>query len=376
MPEPSRPIRVLSVIEADFISGAAKPLFEFARWCREQSAAPVEPRIVAYRRGAQAESQFIAEVRKAGFALDVIEERGRFDTSVPARLRKLVERHGADILETNNVKSHLFARLSGVWKQRPWVAFHHGFTAEDAKMRLYNLTTRWSLPAAARVVTVCEPFRELLAAQGIDRSRILVQHNPVEPFSPASENEVAAARAHIRAAGAARLLFAAGRLSKEKGHADLLAALARLNGDAHLIIAGEGTERARLEADIRRLGIAKRVTLLGLQGELRPFYMLADVVVLPSHSEGSPNVLLEAMAASRAIVATRVGGIPEIVKHDESALLVEARDPEALAQALKRVLQDDALRQRLGAKAKDVAATHTLESYALARVRLYESCLA
>src|SRR5690606_19654475 len=124
--------------------------------------------------------------------------------------------HTPDLFETNNIKSHFFGRLSGIWKGRPWVAFHHGFTTEDAKMRIYNLTSRWSLQRASRVVTVCGPFRDALVRQGVDGGKIHVQHNPVAPFVAPSAEACAELRGRISAPAEAPLLVAIGRLSGEK----------------------------------------------------------------------------------------------------------------------------------------------------------------
>jgi glycosyltransferase involved in cell wall biosynthesis len=100
------------------------------------------------------------------------------------------------------------------------------------------------------------------------------------------------------------------------------------------------------------------------------------VLALPSHSEGSPNVLLEAMAAGLPVVATRVGGVPEIVAHEESALLVDARDPQAFAAAVGRVLTDGELARALAARAGALAATRfSPESYRHSLVEIYRELI-
>ena len=117
------------------------------------------------------------------------------------------------------------------------------------------------------------------------------------------------------------MILIVGRLSREKDHLSLLRALSQLavvrGGEgaaiAHLLIVGEGPERARIEAAIRHLGLSEMVTLTGQVPSAEPYYGIADLAVLSSLSEGSPNALLEAMAARVPVVATAVGGIPEIV---------------------------------------------------------------
>jgi glycosyltransferase involved in cell wall biosynthesis len=118
------------------------------------------------------------------------------------------------------------------------------------------------------------------------------------------------------------------------------------------------------------------VTLTGLQRDVGPYYAIADMVVMPSHSEGSPNALLEAMIAGAPVVATRAGGIPEIAMHEETAILVESRDPEGLATAIHGLLHDPEKRRRLGEKARMVARTeYSPEAYRRSLGQIYAQVL-
>jgi len=367
-----RRIRVVSIMEADFVTGPAKNLIEFGQRAR----LGVDLSVVAYLRGEQGETEFIRTARGAGLRVDLVHERGRFDLSIASKLRELVRLRAADIVQTHNTKSHFFLRYSGIWRERPWVAFHHGYTTPDLKMRLYDQTDRWSLRAARHLVTVCGPFADQLARRGISRDRISVRHNSVTEPVPVSEAEVRRVRSELHLAEGTPVLVSIGRLSQEKGHADLIQALPELRESGlefHLVIVGEGPERGRIEEQVRRLNLASRVTLAGLQHDVRPYYALANLVALPSHSEGSPNVLLEAMIHGRGIVATRVGGVPEIATDEETALLVPARDPAALGRAIGRMLKDQSLRERLAARAREVAAAaYSPEAYCRSMVELYE----
>jgi glycosyltransferase involved in cell wall biosynthesis len=134
-----------------------------------------------------------------------------------------------------------------------------------------------------------------------------------------------------------------GRLSKEKDHITLIRALSQLQPriGPHLLIVGEGPNRSSIEQEIARLGLTEHVTLTGHQPSAEPYYGIADLAVLSSLSEGSPNALLEAMAAGVPAVATAVGGIPEIVQDGESALLVQPSDLEGMSAAMVRLLIDE-----------------------------------
>ena len=129
-----------------------------------------------------------------------------------------------------------------------------------------------------------------------------------------------------------------------------------------------------------RFGIsvwAKSVTLTGQVASAEPYYGIADLAVLSSLSEGSPNALLEAMAARVPVVATAVGGIPEIVSDRESALLVPPRNPEALCRAMRELLENDALAGGLAARASELILTrHTPEARSRRLVEIYTAALA
>jgi len=256
------------------------------------------------------------------------------------------------------------------------VAFVHGYTATDAKDKAYNLADRWSLRKASRIVCVSRSLADELERRGIERSKIIVLHNPVRPFEPPAEAAVGPLRARL-CAGGGRVILAAGRLSKEKGHADLIEAFAvlrRLHPDlgAQLVIVGSGPERGRLEKQCERLGLRELVWFEGQQADVRPYYALAEVVALPSWTEGSPNVILEALSAGRPVVATEVGGVPEMLTQGQTGLLVPPRDPKAMAEALANVLSDRALGSRLAeAGSHYVQAHHARVDHRRAMLNFY-----
>jgi len=142
------------------------------------------------------------------------------------------------------------------------------------------------------------------------------------------------------------------------------------------VIAGERPERQQLERVAHRSGLSARVLVIGHVADITPYYAIADTVALPSHSEGSPNVLLDAMAAGVPVVATSVGGVPEIAIAEKSALLVPPRDPRLFAAALHRLLTTPELAQTLSANAKARVATHfSPESHAQSLIRIYQELL-
>jgi glycosyltransferase involved in cell wall biosynthesis len=179
------------------------------------------------------------------------------------------------------------------------------------------------------------------------------------------------------------VILIVGRLSREKDHLALLHAVSQVRraGDeaanVHLLIVGDGPERPRIETAIRDLGLSQAVTLTGQVPSAEPYYAVADLAVLSSLSEGSPNALLEAMSARVPVVATAVGGVPEIVSDRESALLIPPGDPGALSQAMRELLENDALAGRIAARAYElILARYTPEIRTSRLVEIYGEVLA
>jgi glycosyltransferase involved in cell wall biosynthesis len=379
-------MKILSIIEATTVNGPAKNLLNFCRllrspeFCRD-GVPQVEVSIVTFERvagnGDSTANALVAAARDSGITVDVITERFRFDRAVIKQLRGIVARRAPDVIQTHMIKSHFLVKLSGLGKQYPWIAYHHGYTSTDLKMQFYNQLNRWSLPSADLVIAVCGEFAKQLTASGVQKDRIRVSHNSVKPPRIISSDEQQTLRERFGISGDEKVLLAVGRLSREKGHADLIEAVGLLRTAEpdlkfKLLIVGDGPERANLARAVTERSIVSQVVFVGHVTDVAPFYAIADVLALPSHSEGSPNVLLEAMAAGLPIVATSVGGVPEIATNEEDALLVAARDPSAFAGALRNSLTDSALTRKLKNNAIARARDFSPESHARSLIEIYQ----
>jgi len=216
---------------------------------------------------------------------------------------------------------------------------------------------------------------------GVRREQIHVQHNSIRPEPAVNVEEIRALKKDLGIKDGERMILTVGRLSKEKAQMDLLRAYKNLSEthreiDARLVIVGDGPEREPLEAATASLGLGERVMFAGQVNNVQVYCAAADVLVNSSHSEGSPYVLLEAMAAGLPIVATAVGGVPEMIENNETALLVPAGEPQAMADAIARVLNDEQLAQRLSGNASaSVALRFSPENYVRSLVEIYGQLL-
>lgn len=278
----------------------------------------------------------------ASLALEVLRRRGRYDVLL------------ASWAFPDGVGGVALARLLGV----PAVIKVHGSDMNVlAKLPAVAFNLRWALPRARRVVAVSRPLADSVAAFGVPRERIDVLPNGVDPqlFQP---RDRAAARAELGHAGdARRWLLYVGRLEEPKGVLDLIEAftrLARHRTDLRLVMLGDGSARAACQrAAAAWPGDAILVVGPRPLEQVPGWLGACDALVLPSWAEGTPNVVLEALACGRRVVATAVGGTPDVVTGPELGELVPPRRPDLLAEALARAadaVYDPATVARAGAR--------------------------
>jgi glycosyltransferase involved in cell wall biosynthesis len=214
---------------------------------------------------------------------------------------------------------------------------------------------------------LCEGF-------GVPARKVQVIHNGI-PCRDLAGPPDPALRTALSRAPARPIVLTVARLDQQKGHAVLFEAIRQLP-DAMFVLAGDGPEKAVLEAKARALGIDDRVVLLGHRSDIRDLLAACDLFVLPSHYEGLPLAVLEAMAAGRAVVATAVGGVPEAVLNGVTGVLVRPRDPSALAKAIHMLLADPLLAHRMGAAARSRVEREFSSAAMVQRVtRIYEEVL-
>jgi glycosyltransferase involved in cell wall biosynthesis len=359
----SRPIRILALLEATTLTGVARSVLGFAEALRpERSHNAFTVSLVIVARGVTLDAPLARAARDAGLSVAALPERRRFDLRAVGHLRRLCARFQPDVIQSHAVKSHVLVWLAGLRHRHVWLAFHHGYTHTDLKTRVYNLLDRLTLRYADHVVTVAKAFRGDLVRCGVQEARLSVLHNAAPAYCRPPREARHLLRQQLAIPGGTRVVAAVGRLSAEKRHVDLIRAFARVRttGPAsHLVIAGDGPERPRLEREIVRWRMQREVTLLGELHDVAPLYQLADLFTLPSATEGCPGVLLEAMAAGVPVVASRVGGIPEVVRDGRTALLVAPGDVEDLASAIARMLLD----RRLACRLATAALRHATKRY-------------
>jgi len=375
-------IRVLVFHENATATGLGRVALGFADAARhaEPDLPAVDVTFVTYRRDDK-QTGFASAALAGGIPVIEIPERQRWDARVLSHIRRIVREFKPDILETHNIKSHFFVRANGLHRRFPWIAWNHGYTNKGRLDRAYNQIDRWSLHGAFRLMTMCRPFAAAMQELGVPEEKITILHNFVDGYIRPSAEDVSRLKQQMGLTDEL-VIVTVGRMSLEKGHSDLLSAIALLKAMPDLpphrfVLVGDGPEEENLRRQATSLGIEDRILWAGFQKNVAPYYALATIYALPSHSEGSPNVILEAMAAGPPIAATRAGGVPEILEDNVTGLLAPTQNPQALAEAIRELLLSEDLCARLGwAAQRQAQSAHTLHAYKRALTKFYVETLA
>jgi glycosyltransferase involved in cell wall biosynthesis len=286
-------------------------------------------------------------------------------------LMRLFRRVRPDIVHLNSSKVGLLGRVAARLTRVPVCIFTaHGWAFSAAGSRtgsLYRRADRLVKPLATSIICVCDADRRAgLAAGTCDESRTVVIHNAVETGPPPERT--------ARETGPVEIV-GVGRLAEQKDFATLISALALLPArSARLRVLGEGPLRESLEAQIAAEGLGEAIELVGEVTDVRSQLARADIFALTSRWEGLPLSVLEAMAAGLPVVASAIDGVPEAVVDGETGYLTPPQEPQAVADALSRLIGDADLRLRLGQAGRSRAeAGFSLPGWRAAHLELYRT---
>jgi len=336
---------------------------------------------------------FVADARDVQIVR--IDELGREisplrDFVATLRLARLIRRERPDILHTHTAKAGTVGRVAALFagRHRPPIIVHtfHGHVLRGyfgvLRSRLFLLLERWLAKRTTALIAVSPQVRDDLVALGVaPAGRFAVIRLGIELGErvDGQRNGRAESRRYLGIAPDRFAVGWIGRMTAVKRTDDVLVAfkLLREDGvDAVLCMVGDGPDRPGLEQRAQELGVVRDTLFLGYQEDVAPYYAAFDALVLPSSNEGTPVSAIEALAAGRPVVATRVGGVPDVVQEGEDGFLVEPGATGDLAARLAELARDPKLRERMGRAGRE----RVLPRYAVERLvddvdRLYRSLM-
>jgi len=341
-------ITVCHLRSSGFLGGPEKQLLGFAR---ELQCRGIQPFIAAWSLPSGV-PDLLLKAASCGIPCAPLPLRTPGDPRTFADVAKLLRRVQPNLLAAHDYKAVITGLPTARLLRIPLVVHARGRTSHTRRVQIYEALERTLMRYADHVVTVSEAMRRELISTGIDPNRVTAVHNSINPpAAPPNSLLKTTARRRLGLPENALVVGSVGRLSPEKGHAYLLEAAAKLNGSAPgfvLVLIGDGPEKENLSNLCSSLKISDRVRLVGFASDAGELIAAFDILALPSLSEGLPNVVLEAYAKAVPVVASAVGGVPEVVRHGETGLLVAPKDSDALASAIAKLLASPSEAQRMG----------------------------
>jgi glycosyltransferase involved in cell wall biosynthesis len=271
---------------------------------------------------------------------------------------RLFKKNKFDLVHTHGYRADVLGVILSKITGTPVISTCHGFISTDAHLKLYNKLDRMVLRYADRVMAVSEEIKINLMRNGLKDSRIEVVQNAVL----INQNKEQCARNRqekrrlLEISRTETLIGYVGRLTEEKGVKYLIEAFALLNqqyDQAKLLIIGDGPQRKELQTLAGQARIGKKVIFAGFMTDIDSWLPALDIFVLPSLTEGTPMALLEAMSHGIPVIASAVGGVPEVIASETNGFLVPAGNPGQIMNAIRRVCENEILRKSISGKARE-----------------------
>ena len=365
-------IRILQLVNGFAVGGAELKLLELCHHIQERHGSRLHQVICSVGLSGPLRQRF----ETLGLRTEVFKKRHAFDFSQVMGVARLMREEKIDLVQTTlfyaDIIGALAARIAGVPIQISWETVSHRDNVFHNKIQR-RLGYRFAMKYTDKIVAVSEECRQsIIHWRHVNPNRIAVIHYGVDLEQYRRDSKLNIRNA-LKLPKSAMVAGMVARLEPGKGHGILLKAFGKLDDAAHLVIVGDGTARSELEIQASRLGIQDRIHFLGVRKDVVQILNSVDLFVLPSFSEGLPNSILEAMACGLPIVATDVGGIPEVVYQNKNGILVDPGDVAGLKSALDFLFKCPDKRIRMGKASREIVERgFSLENQISQFVMLYE----
>jgi glycosyltransferase involved in cell wall biosynthesis len=341
-------INVLHLRDTHDVGGPGKTIIETA--CRTDRAA-FDQIIAIYRIAGEPPSPFGESARARGCEVIEAPSSHPYDPRIALTIRDIVRQRHIDLVHSHDYRSDLITWALRRLIRVPVMTTVHGWITNSAKSRAMVGLSQKAIRSFDCVVAVSEGTKRRILNCGVAADRVAVIHNAIvtEDYDPAKQTP-GYLRQRFNLPTGAVIVGSVGRLSPEKGQYDLLEAARRVapvRPQVYFVFTGDGPDEAGLRARVSEYGLADRVLFTGKMKDARPVFRDLDILALTSHTEGFPNVVLEALCMETPVVATDVGGTGEIIVDEVTGVLIPPRQPDRIEAGLLGLIDDPARAARL-----------------------------
>jgi len=344
-------MKVLHLRASNFYGGPERQLHFHARLARENG---IDITISSFLENNK-KPQFLEIIEKDGIPIHAFDVVSAYDRSAVAKLAIYLKENKTDILCTHDYRTHLIGLLARKKAGVKWVAFSRGWTWENFKIKMYHTLDKIIIRRADHIVAVSSAQKDKLTRLFISGKKIGVVLNAIDPGYFEKIEPVNLAKKY-NLPKESYIVVSGGRFSREKGQIFLVEALMEaITKDNQIrgILYGDGPDREMLKKLVQEKIFENKIIFPGFESNLSGHLKGADALVNPSLSEGLPNIILEAMALGVVVVASAVGGVPEIIRDNYNGYLVEPKNSGAISDRLLNLKNDNKTAQNFILKAKE-----------------------
>lgn len=354
-----RPVSILHLRDTYEIGGPGKTILETCRFI-DRSRFHLHLGVFL-RRGEQQDSPFVLEAKRIGMPVHFITGFHQYDPSMIVRVNEIVRDEKIDIIHAHEVKSDVIAFLASRLWPVPIITTLHGWIGNSLKGRMLIALDKYIVRGFDRAIAVSRKIERELLEAGVAKSKIRLLHNAIVVEKYRRTGIRGILQEIVGRPVENPVIASVGRLSQEKGHADLVEAMALVKQTGHkvsLILIGDGPERPSLLRQIERHGLQNCIHMPGYVQAPQRLLEEVDLMVLPSHTEGLPNAALEALLMEVPVLATKVGGTPEVITNEETGRLVAPHSPSELADGIREFLTSPERWKEMAKRGKKIVETY------------------
>lgn len=333
-------MRVLNLISTIGFFGAEKAMIELSK---QLKLSEYEPYLGLVSNSQNSYKDIVKAAKENSLKVEVFPCNSKLDLKTILRIKRYINNIGIDMVHSHGYKSNFYALLATTNMKIGRITTCHNWIANNVKMRFYEYLDKTLLNRFDRVVAVSDVLRDDILKSRITKEKVLVINNGVDVEKFRAAGYTPQFKKSLGLKEDDWVIGTIGRLSTEKGHIYLLKAFVNIIlkfPNVKLLIVGDGELKKSLELGVKSLRLENNVIFAGIRNDIPEIFSIMNIFILPSLIEGMPMVLLEAMAAQKPIIATKVGAVPKLIEHNKTGLLIEPKDTEGICASVGLLLID------------------------------------
>lgn len=370
---------IIHIIATNFYGGPEKQIIEHL--VRLNKRVEYQGILISFIEN-NSRNEILEKAKEMGITNYGIPMKNPFDYKALADIFSLLSKLQADLICAHHYKAVVLGWIAAKKLNIPILNYSRGFTGENIKIQFYEWLERQFVKKVNGIIAVSHGQKIRLNSFRIKKPPFWIVHNCVEIDKTSLEQKSNSKREVLREFDIPKnslLAVSVGRLSPEKGHKFLIRAVSQLNSkysNIHYLICGDGVLKEKLIKQAEQLNILNQFRFVGFRKDMDRLYQAIDFLILSSLTEGLPNVVLEAFSYSKPVIATKVGGVPEIVEHQKNGLLINKENPSELARAIEVIAKQELMRKKFGLEGyQKVRNEFTFDTQTKKLITIYDTVL-